>query len=545
MLDLRIINARILTGEGADGSDRPQGPQAPLGVRDGKIVLGIDPDEPARQTLDAQGAVCCPGFIDIHSHSDYAALYAPDAISKTLTGFTTELNGNCGYGAFPLYGPMKEARQQEYAPHRLEIDWEQTAEYFDRCRREPMALNQGLLIGQGTLRGSVVGLEDRPADPSQRTAMVEQVTAAMDAGCFGISTGLVYAPGSFASGEEIEDLVRIVAERGGLYASHLRSESDGLIEALDEFLSVCRKTGCRAQYSHIKAAGRRNWAKMDQVRRRMEAARAEGLELYGDRYPYTASCTDLATILLPNDALGGGREAIVERLENRATRAELKHRIQQREQVAQDGGAWFEQVMIGSVHHPALNEACGKTLAGWAEQTGASDPLEAAFDLLIADGAWTDGIHFSMSEQNMQQVLQWPDVMIGSDACLRDQVGDACSDRPHPRAFGTPARVLGQLCRDAGWFSLSEAVHKLTGLPASVMRLPDRGLIRDGYAADLVIFDPDTIADRATYAEPAEPPAGIRWVLINGAVVVESDGENSARPTGQRPGKLLRFDGSS
>ena len=255
MLDLRIINARILTGEAADGSDLPRAPQGPLGVRDGKIVLPTDPDEPARRTLDAQGNVCCPGFIDIHSHSDYAALYAPDAISKTLAGFTTELNGNCGYGAFPLYGPMKEARRQEYAPHRLEIDWEQTVEYFERCRRDPMALNQGLLIGQGTLRGSVVGLEDRPADASQRAAMAEQVSAAMDAGCFGISTGLVYAPGSFASGAEIEDLVRIVAERGGLYASHLRSESDGLLEALDEFLDVCRKTGCRAQYSHIKAAG--------------------------------------------------------------------------------------------------------------------------------------------------------------------------------------------------------------------------------------------------------------------------------------------------
>jgi len=541
-LDVRIDHARVYTGDRPGCADVPfeSGQMRSVGIVDGRIALHVNPATPADRVIDATGLVLCPGFIDIHSHSDYAAFYAPNATSKVLAGYTCELNGNCGYGAFPLLGAMKAHRQEEYEPHGLRIDWESVDDYYDRADRNPMALNQGLLIGHGTLRGSIVGMGDGPADRSQVRAMQREVERAMRVGCFGLSTGLVYAPGSFASRDEIVALAQVTAAHDGVYASHLRSESDTLVEALDEFLSVCEQVGCRAQYSHTKTAGKRNWHKLADVRRRMDQARERGVELFADRYPYTASCTDLATILLPNDALGGGRGAIVERLLSRKRRDELKARIIAREQIDGEGADWFDRVMISSVANDALREAEGKTLAGWAKLQG-GDALEAAFDLLIDDKALTAGIHFSMSDENMRQILSWPDVMIGSDACLRDRVGAACQEHVHPRAFGTPGRILGQFSREAGWFDLETAIYKLTGQCADVMRLRDRGRIRDGYAADLVLFDPKMIADRATYEKPAEPPSGIAWVFVNGQAVVSSNGNPMPRATGERAGKLLRF----
>lgn len=541
MLDTRIDHARIFDG-GAANNDAPcgaNGSARSVGITDGRLRLNVTDKAPAQQVVDAEGLALCPGFIDIHSHSDYAALYAPDATSKVLAGYTTELNGNCGYGAFPLVGAMKRHRQEEYTSHGLSIDWETTEEYFARCSDHPMALNQGLLIGHGTLRGSIMGMGDDQADRRQLRAMAREVERAMRLGCFGMSTGLVYSPGCFADDDEILQLARIVAEHGGLYASHLRSESDSVLEALDEFLSVCEAAGCRAQYSHIKTAKPRNWQKLTELRARMDLAKDRGIELCGDRYPYTASCTDLATILLPNAALGGGRAAIVDRLRDAKQRQEIVEQIIARE--AEGLEDWFSRVMISSVQNRILREAEGKTLAQWVAHTGSTDTLVAAIDLLIEDRAMTHGIHFSMSDDNMKQILKWDDVMIGSDACLRDQIGAACTDHPHPRAFGTPARVVGQLSRDAGWFDLTTAVHKLTGQPAKVMRLTDRGLIRENYRADLVLFDPSTIADRATYESPTQPPSGIAWVWVNGEPVVRTDDVGTLRTTGRRPGEVLKF----
>ena len=545
-LDIRIDRGRICTGlHAADGAWLHHGQPSSVGVRGGKIVTDITPDTPAKRIIDATDCIVCPGFIDIHAHSDYAALYAPAALSKVMAGYTTELNGNCGYGAFPLAGPMKQHRQEEYERYGLTVDWDDVDGYFRRCRREPMALNQGLLIGHGTLRGSVMGLEGGRADRTQIRTMQRQVERVMRAGCFGMSTGLVYAPGSSAAPDEIEALAKVVAQHGGVYASHLRSESDSLLEALDEFLAACEQTRCRAQYSHIKTAGPRNWAKLGEVRKRLDRARDGGVEVFADRYPYIASNTDLPTILLPNAALGGGRPAIIKRLTDPRPRKELKRAIIERERINEDGDGWFDRVTISAVRHDDLRPAQGLTLRQWAEHTGNTDVLDAAFDLLIADGLLTQGIHFSMSEDNLRQILSWPDVMIGSDSSLRDELGDACCDRPHPRAFGTPARILGQCVRDKQWLDVETAIHKMTGLPAHVMRLADRGVIRNDYWADLVVFDPRKIEDRATYQDPATPPDGIKWVLVNGQLVVSSNGSLQAHPTcaTPAPGKLLEFTG--
>jgi N-acyl-D-amino-acid deacylase len=541
-LDVRIDRVRIATGRAAGaGAWLHDGEPASLGVRGGKIELEVDDQTPAERVIDAHGSVVCPGFIDIHAHSDYAALYAPTALSKLFAGYTTELNGNCGYGAFPLAGAMKEQRQAEYERFGLEVDWDDVDSYFRRCRNSPMALNQGLLIGHGTLRGSVMGLDARPAGRDEIRTMQRHVERAMRAGCFGMSTGLVYAPGSFAEAAEIRGLAEVVAHHDGLYASHLRSESDELVEALDEFLSVCEITHCRAQYSHIKTSGRRNWGKLQTVRRRIDRAKDTGVEVCGDRYPYVASNTDLATILLPNAVLGGGREAVIGRLKDTRQRADLRQTICDRERIDTDGDGWFDRVVISGVHDESLRSAEGLTLRQWADHAGEMDVLSAAFDLLIADDLWTQGIHFSMSEENLRTILSWPDVMVGSDSSLRDTVGSACCDRPHPRAFGTPARILGQFVREMGWLTLEEAIHKMTGLPARVMRLTERGTLATGHWADLVIFDPQTIEDRATYTAPATPPVGIQWVLVNGEIAVSSNGSTEPHATYATPGRLLEF----
>jgi N-acyl-D-amino-acid deacylase len=547
-LDVRIRGAQVIDGRApADRRiDRARTPPSDLAVRGGRIVLNADPAEPAHLEIDAGGLIACPGFIDIHAHSDYAAVYAENGASKLLAGYTTELNGNCGYGAFPLAGPMRRRRSEEHGAHGLAINWANVEQYFRRCQGRPLLLNQGLLIGQGTLRGSVVGLDDTAASQAQRRAMVREVELAMRAGCFGMSTGLIYPPGCYADASEIVALAEVVAAHGGLYASHLRSESDRVVEALDEFLRVCEQTGCRAQYSHIKVAGPGNWDKLDAVRRRMDQAHDAGVELHGDRYPYTASQTDLAVMLLPVTALDGGNAAIVERLTDPHSRSQLHRFITKQQGLDHDTG-WFDRVMVGSVGQADLREAEGLTLREWADRCGSDDALDAAFDLLVDDHAATQGIHFSMSEKNMRRIIGWPDVAIGSDSALRDvdetQTGQACCDRPHPRAFGTPARVLGQLVREQKLLDLDTAIYKMTGLPAKIMRLADRGLIEQGYWADLVLFDPQRIADRATYQEPSTLPAGIRWVLINGQPVVSSNGSPQPHLTGHRAGRLLRFAG--
>jgi N-acyl-D-amino-acid deacylase len=359
---------------------------------------------------------------------------------------------------------------------------------------------------------------------------------ALAAGAFGLSSGLLYPPGCFADVEELADLAQVVAAAGGYYTSHIRSEGDGLLEAVDEFLAVCRRAGVRGQLSHLKTGGPRNWPKMPEVLRRLRAARADGLAVTADRYPYLASMTDLDAMLLPNWAVEGGTEAELARLTDPAVRRRLAEEIRRRE----PEGAYLDRIRIASVSPGGPQGAAGKTLREWGEAAG-RDPLEAAFDLMVEHKAQVNAIHFSMSEENLRAVLAEPYVAIGSDAGLRHVPADAEAPRlglPHPRAYGTPARFLGTYVRDAGLMDWPEGIRRLTALPAGVVGLPDRGRLVEGAWADLVIFDRATIADRATYERPWVPPAGIRHVFVNGEPVV-TDG----RHTGVTPGRVLRRTG--
>jgi N-acyl-D-amino-acid deacylase len=521
-----IRGGTILDGEG--GSRR-----ADVAVAAGRIRRLAPTLPPAARDVSAAGLYVSPGFIDIHCHSEYAAFVYPRAESKVLAGVTTDVSGNCGSSPFPLEGEFLQRRQAEWRHYGLEIDWHTPRQFYARAEAAPSSVNRAMLAGHGAIRAAVVGYAGRPTDAAERRRMRALLEEALEAGAFGLSSGLLYPPGCYADVDELSDLAGVTTAAGGYYTSHIRSEGSALLEAIDEFLEVLRRSGARGQLSHLKAAGAANWHKTAQALDRLRQARAEGLAVTADRYPYLASMTDLDSMLLPDWAVEGGREAELARLSDPATRRKLMGEI-----LARHGEAdYFDRILIAEVTPAGPKDPVGKTLRQVAEAAG-REPLEAAFDLIVLHNTQVAAIHFSMSEDNLRAILAEPYVSIGSDSSLRHlpaAEAEAGSGLAHPRAYGTPARFLGTYVREARLMDWPEAIRRMTGLPADVVGLPDRGRLRDGAWADLVVFDPKTIADRATYQRPAVAPAGIRHVFVNGEQVV-ADG----RHTGATPGRVLR-----
>ena len=507
--------------------------RADLGIAAGRIARVAPHLAPAARDLDATGLTISSGFIDVHCHSEFSAFVYPRAESKVLAGVTTDVSGNCGASPFPLAGEFRDRRQDEWRPYGLVLDWESAADYFARADAAPSSVNRAVLAGHGAIRAAVVGYADRLTTRRERRRMHHLLEESLVAGAWGLSSGLIYPPGCYADVEELADLTRLVADAGGYYASHIRSEGDRLLESVDEFLQVLRLAGVRGQLSHLKASGAANWPKTAEAIRRLRAARDEGVAVTADRYPYLASMTDLDSLLLPNWAVEGGRDAELARLADPATRhrlaADLRHRHPETDYV--------DRVMIASVSPDGPQDAVGKTLRQLA---GEGDPFDVAFDLIIEHQNQVTATYFSMSEENLREVLAEPYVAIGSDASLRhlpsgDEAGRGLA---HPRAYGTAARFLGAYVRDEGLMDWPEGIRRLTSLPADIVGLADRGRLREGAWADLVIFDREAIADRATYERPAAAPAGIRHVFVNGVQVV-ADG----RHTGATPGRVLRRGG--
>jgi len=517
----------------AEGSERP----GDLAISDGRLSA-IGPHlEPGRNDLDATGLAIAPGFIDIHCHSEFSAFVYPRAESKVLAGVTTDVSGNCGASAFPLAGEFKDRCQAEWQEHGLAINWSSAAEYFDRAAAAPSSLNRAHVVGHGALRAAVVGYADRPTTPEERRRMRAYLDEALRAGAFGLSSGLIYPPGCYADADELADLAAPVAEAGGFYSSHIRSEGDGLLEAIDEFLDVVRRTGVRGQLSHLKASGVRNWPKTGESLRRLRAARAEGLAVTADRYPYLASMTGLDSLMLPNWAVEGGREAELGRLRDPATRRRLADEIRARHPEPD----YFDRILVASVSAKGSQDSAGRTLRQLAD-AASQDPFDVAFDLIVEHETLVASICFAMSEQDLREILAEPWVAIGSDASLRHLPVEIDAEErralPHPRAYGTPARFLGTYVRDLGLMDWTEGIRRLTSLPADVVGLKGRGRLARGAWADLVIFDRGAVADLATYERPWAAPAGIRHVFVNGERVV-ADG----RHTGATPGRLLRREG--
>lgn len=518
MFDLKIVGALIYDGSG--------GPTwtADVGVCGDRIAaIGDLAAAPARDTLDARGQCLCPGFIDVHTHSDRFVLRAPDAASRIFQGVTTDISGNCGSSAAP------RAEEQIVAPPPGEdgpvYRWRTVAEFRECVERARPAVNFALLIGHGTLRAAAVGYEDRRAAEHELRQMQTALEQALDEGGWGLSSGLIYSPGRYADTDELVALARVAARRGALYTTHMRSESDRLVEAIDEALEIGRRAGIRVQISHLKAAGRANWPLLAKAIERIRRAIADEQPVAADRYPYTASSTTLR-LILPADESTGTTDEVLQRLRDPARRARMRERI-----LAERSPDYWEGIIIASSAADGGRHQ-GRRLTEVAAEWS-MEPVDAALRLLEEDRLETYGIFFSMSEEGMWQVLAEPYVMLGSDGSIRSTRGPTAESHPHPRAFGTFARFL-RFALDGRTVPVADAIRKMTSLPAQTFGLRDRGVVRQGAYADLVVFDPKTVRDCATYERPIAPAEGFTAVVVNGAVALRN-----GRLTGARAGRFL------
>lgn len=523
--DLVVRGGMILDGTG--------GPPftADLGLVSDRIVaIGRIAPEQARRVIDATRLHVAPGFIDIHTHSDGDILLYPSADSRVRQGVTTEVTGNCGGSAAPLGGVDADAQRKDWLDEGVEATWTGVASYCDLLDRTGISVNHALLLGQGTLRRRTVGLVDRALTDDELASLLQAVDDGMAQGAFGLSTGLEYVPGRYTPTGEIVAMARVAARHGGFYASHIRNEEISVLEAVDEAITIGRLAGCRVEISHLKATGRGNWSKQQAALDLIESARRAGVDVLADAYPYTAYSTGL-TILLPAATLEGGTAAMLQRLADAAERARIREHLVR--QVSQDPGD-PSLIVIARMKAPEDQRLLGMSVAQIAGEWKV-DPAEAILRLIERNQGNVPFIGHGMSPENVERVLRHPLVMVGSDGSSMAPVGRAAQARPHPRSYGTFARVLGYYCRGRRLFDLPEAVRKMTSMPADQVGLQDRGRLAVGKKADLVIFDAAAIRDEATFDMPQQYATGISHVLVNGTPVVEN-----GQHTGARPGRALR-----
>ncbi|HOX38292.1 MAG TPA: D-aminoacylase [Candidatus Brocadiia bacterium] len=513
----------------ADGTGRPSRIADVALTGDSIAAIADDiPEQAAQESIDARGLIVSPGFIDIHSHSDYFSLLCPTADSKVRDGVTTEVCGNCGMSGFPLGGGLLERRQSGYIKYGLRINWRSPAEYIQEAERRGSAINRVLLVGHGNLRALTVGFDNRPATDDEIGKMKAMLEEAFDGGARGMSSGLIYPPGCYTPESELTELNRVVARRGGIYTTHMRSEGDELLESIDESLRTSRNSGAPLQISHLKTSGERNWGKLPAALDKIEAAIAEGIRVTADRYPYLASSTDLDSFL-PAWTYEGGLDAEMERLRDPETRKRIAAEI--REKHPQED--FWKSVVIAQVYGEHMRTSRrqivnteGRNVQEIAEALKV-DPFDLVFDLLIQEETRVSIVFFCMSADNLRRIYSMPFVMAGSDANVRKAVGLLSAGKPHPRSFGTFAKFLADFVRlpgrhgsEANLLPLEEGVRKMTGLPADTLGLKDRGRIAEGAKADITVFNPLTVKDCSTYDEPCRYSAGIEHVIVNGTLAI-------------------------
>ncbi|MFA7160794.1 MAG: D-aminoacylase [Kiritimatiellia bacterium] len=516
MLDVLIKGAEVFDGEGRAPV------RADIGVNEGRIAaVGDLSGRPAHAVVDAAGCCACPGFIDAHSHSDSFLLVEPNSPSKVRQGITTEVVGNCGASAAPIRDISDLPFDWQFLKYPCK--WRSMREYLKLLAECRPAVNVVPIVGHNRLRIIAMGYEDRPASADEMRAMKRMLEESMDQGARGLSTGLIYRPGKYAAAEEIAELAAIVARRRGIYTTHMRSEGAMLRESVAETLNLGCKAGVRIQISHLKTAGAKNWHYVDEVLAMIEKARAEGLAVAADRYPYVFSCTDL-DILLPDWLAASDRAAILRGLGEPKTRDRLRGELAEGR-----APSYWEGVIVAT---STRAEWRGKTMANIAAALS-MEPAEAVIHILAEDKLLTQAFYAGMSEDNMWKIYSRPFVMVGTDASLRAPGGFIPNDHPHPRAYGSFTRFL-RAALDRKTVPAGEAVRKMTSLPADHFGLRDRGRLRPGCYADIVIFEPKAVADLATYAEPHQFSRGIRDVMVNGQWVL-----SGSQPTGKRPGRIL------
>jgi N-acyl-D-amino-acid deacylase len=485
-MDIAIVNGTVIDGTGAAGV------RADVGIADDRIVAVGELAEAAGTTIDAAGRIVAPGFIDAHAHSDFALLRDPLNPEKVMQGVTTNIIGNCALSPAPVVDAVRLFFEGllQHVFGTVNIRWTEFDELLQVYENEGVAPNLKSLAGQGTIRMAVMGMEARPAAADEMQAMQRHLRAAMEAGALGVSTGLMYPPGSFARTEELIELTKVVADYDGMYATHMRNEDDQLLESLEEAIRIGEEAGVPVQISHHKAIGKPNWGRVGESLARLDAARESGLDIDADVYPYTAFSTILGPLLPEVERFPDTPVLIV--------------------------GSRFDKSLVGRYAHEVASER-GQTL------------LECARDINETEAGAVTVVGFGMCQEDVDLVLRHQRTMIGSDG-IESDVGE-----PHPRVYGTFARVLGEYVRERGVVSLEQAVHKMTGQSAAKFRLTDRGEIAVGRFADIVVFDPDTVADLATYEKPRQHPVGIDYVLINGRIAMEGGAQRDVRP-----GRVLR-----
>jgi N-acyl-D-aspartate/D-glutamate deacylase len=524
--DLLITNARIIDGSGgasANGS---------VGVRDGRIAAVGRVSGPAARTIDAAGRVLAPGFIDPHSHSDFALLTDGNGESKIRQGVTTEVIGESS--------SVAPQRPSESRP------WMDFTGYFAAVEKSKISVNLLSYVGLGQVREFVMGNDERAPTSTELATMTGLVRDAMKQGAYGASTGLIYSPNAYAKLDELIALSKPAAAAGGIYASHLRYDGEKLRAGIEEAIAIGEGARIPVHVFHLKVTGASNFGRMKEVIAIVEAAQKRGLEVHADQYPYVASSTGLSQTIPPWAHEGGGAK-LAERLKDPETRARIRKEMDDPHPTWENrlisAGTWHN-VQIASVPAQTGIESGykryeGKRVDDAAREAG-KDPYDFVFDLLIANRGSVSCVWFIINEDDLKLAMRQPWVSIGSDGSALATSGPLRTGVPHPRNFGTFPRVLGTYVREEHVLTLEQAVHKMSGLTARQMHIADRGLIKEGFAADLVIFDPATVADRATFSDPFQYPVGISTVIVNGRVVLDN-----GRHTGERPGVVIRGQGAA
>jgi len=522
-IDFLVKGGFIIEGSRKDAIPK----KADIAIKGDRIAaIGKFSGIKSEKTLDINGLYVCPGFIDVHSHSEFILLADGRAEGKISQGITTEVNGNCGLSAAPLYGAALEQREKDLEELNIKERWNTFTEYFSLLNKKRIAINFVTLVGHGNLRASVVGYADKPLSENDKKKLKTLLRDALCSGAKGLSTGLVYPPGIYSDTEEIIELTKETAKYGGIYTTHLRSEGDKLLEAVDEVIQICNESKIHAHISHLKTSGEKNWRKIHKVFEEIERANKQELNITCDRYPYIASSTDL-DVILPPWAHEGGRKKEIKRLKT------LQKRLAEDILKTYPEPTCWEKVRISSVNLGKNKWMEGKSLSEISRYLG-KNPVKCLFDLLLEEELNVKAIFFLMNEDNLKTILRCPYTMIGSDSGARSFDGITARGTPHPRGFGSFPRVLGRYVREERVMSLIEAIYKMTGFPAKIFHLHRRGILREGFFADITIFDPERINDRADFNNPFRKPDGIYHVFINGTPVM-IDG----KLTGALPGRVI------
>jgi dihydroorotase/N-acyl-D-amino-acid deacylase len=531
--DLLIKGGRIV-----DGSGRP-GYVADVAIKNDRIVkIGELSQATASRIIDARGLVVAPGFIDMLGQSETYLLIDPRAMSKVMMGVTTEITGE-GESIAPINERQIKEQEDFLKRFNLTIDWRTLDEYFKRLEKQGSGVNLGTFVGATQVREYVVGYDDRAPTAQELEQMKKLVAEAMRDGALGLSTSLQYVPARFAKTDELVELAKVAHQYGGIYATHQRSEANTIDASLDEVFEIAQKARIPVEIWHLKTAYKKNWGRMSHVLTRIKQARDRGLDVTADIYPYIAGSTAL-TACLPPWALEGGTEKTLARLRDAPTRQRLKQEISQEQTEWENiylGSGGPSGVLIGAVVNRELESLQGKRISEIAAQQK-KDPLDAVFDLILADHGQTGAIYFMMSEDDMRAAMKSPFVSFCTDSGARATDGPLAGSKSHPRGWGSYPRILGRYVRDEKLLTLESAIHKMTGAPAARVGLRDRGLIKEGMFADITVFDPGTVLDQATFESPNQYPIGIEYVLVNGKLSVDK-----GRHTPAFAGRVLRGPG--